>query len=229
MILFPIIASIIIYIYIVKKYKETTYYYITHNNFLSVYLDKGKLGEYFIYKKLMQYEYNNGRFLFNLYIPKENGETTEIDVILITTKGIFIFESKNYSGWIFGNANSKMWMQTLPAGKGKSQKKQFYNPIFQNNIHIKNLRNILSEDIKMYSIITFSERCELKKVPENTEIVKIIKRNYIKEIVDNIYNFNIDIIDNQKVSEIYKKLYPYSQVDKNIKMQHIQNIEDTHK
>lgn len=81
----------------------------------------------------------------------------------------------------------------------------------------------------MYSIITFSERCELKKVPENTETVKIIKRNYIKEIVDNIYNSNIDIIDNQKVSEIYKKLYPYSQVDKNIKRQHIQNIEDTHK
>ena len=44
-----------------------------------------------------------GKILRNVYIPKDNGETTEIDVVYITQKGIFVIESKNYSGWIFGD------------------------------------------------------------------------------------------------------------------------------
>ena len=45
----------------------------------------------------------NGKVLRNVYIPKEDGETTEIDLLFITAKGIFVLESKNYSGWIFGS------------------------------------------------------------------------------------------------------------------------------
>ena len=36
-----------------------------------------------------------GKVLRNLYVPKENGETSEIDVVFITQKGIFVIESKN--------------------------------------------------------------------------------------------------------------------------------------
>ena len=51
-----------------------------------------------------------GKILRNVYIPKDNGETTEIDIVYITQKGIFVIESKNYSGWIFGNEKDQ---QTL--------------------------------------------------------------------------------------------------------------------
>ena len=44
-----------------------------------------------------------GQVLRNIYVPKDNGETSEIDVVFITQKGIFVIESKNYSGWIFGD------------------------------------------------------------------------------------------------------------------------------
>ena len=40
----------------------------------------------------------DGKILRNVYVPKENGETSEIDVLYITQKGIFVIESKNYSG-----------------------------------------------------------------------------------------------------------------------------------
>lgn len=39
----------------------------------------------------------------NLYLPKEDGSTTEIDLIMLSETGILVFESKNYSGWIFGD------------------------------------------------------------------------------------------------------------------------------
>ncbi|MCR4761760.1 MAG: NERD domain-containing protein [Oscillospiraceae bacterium] len=74
-----------------------------------------------------------GAMLRNVFIPKENGETSEIDLLYITQKGIFVIESKNYSGWIFGNGNDQYWTQSLP----NKQKKRFYNPMKQNRTHIR--------------------------------------------------------------------------------------------
>lgn len=209
-----------------KNYYKSTYYRITKNSIFSVYYDIGKLGEYMTYVKLKKYEKIGGRFLFNVYLPKENGETTEIDVLLITPKGIFVFESKNYSGWIFGSLNSRMWTQSLPSGKGRSEKKQFFNPIMQNQGHINNLKRILGDNIPMYSIITFSERCELKKVPNNTDELKIVNRNNVLLAVNKIYSQKEECIDTSKIYEIYAKLFNYSQVDEDTKKEHVKNIKE---
>ena len=70
-----------------------------------------------IYKYLKDFENQGAKFLFNIYIPKKGNETTEIDVLMISSKGLFVFESKNYSGWIFGGDNQKYWYQTLPSNR----------------------------------------------------------------------------------------------------------------
>ncbi len=55
-----------------------------------------------------------------------SGGTTEIDLLLIHPKGLFVFESKNYSGWIFGNEVYQNWTQTLPKGRrGDVHKERF--------------------------------------------------------------------------------------------------------
>jgi hypothetical protein len=77
--------------------------------------EKGKSGEYLVYKVLQNYEKDGAKFLFNCYLPKNNNnDTTEIDVIMIHNSGIYVFESKNYSGWIFGSEHQQKWTQTLP-------------------------------------------------------------------------------------------------------------------
>ena len=96
----------------------------------------GNYGEYLTYKKLRKQEEQGARFLFNCYLPAKKDETSEVDVIMIADSGIYVFESKNYSGWIFGSEQSKSWTQTLPNGK-KARKERFYKPIMQNKTHIK--------------------------------------------------------------------------------------------
>ena len=71
-----------------------------------------------IWRVLKGFERKGGKFLFNLYIPKLNDETTEVDVVLIHPKGFFVIESKNYNGWIFGSEKNRYWTQTLPMGRG---------------------------------------------------------------------------------------------------------------
>ena len=124
-----------------------------------------------------------GKVLRNIYVPKDNGETSEIDVLFITQQGIFVIESKNYSGWIFGDEKAAYWTAMLP----NKEKNRFYNPIKQNKTHIKWLGQYLKEEIPLFSVIVFSERCELKKITVESPNIPVIKRDRLYAVVRNIW------------------------------------------
>ena len=227
-ILIPAIIIIIILVKKNKEYKSGAYYQVTKLPYLSVRHNTGRYGEYLTYKYLKHMEANGAKFLFNIYIPKGNGETTEIDVLMICPKGIFVFESKNYSGWIFGSESQKNWYQTLPAGRGKSHKEHFYNPIMQNRSHIKHLKSILGEQFAMRSIIVFSDRCTLKSVQIKSNEISVINRYNVAPVVSAICNqTSTDILSESNITELYNRLYPFTQVDEIAKAQHIANIHNT--
>lgn len=64
--------------------------------------DKGQAGENQIHQSLNRLE-GQSAILQNCYLPLKNSGTTEVDLILIHESGIYVIESKNYSGWIFGS------------------------------------------------------------------------------------------------------------------------------
>lgn len=226
LILLVYIAIVVVKVHVFNK---TTYHKNTNNSYFETIHDLGKNGEYQIFKQLKFLEVKGCKFLFNVYLPKDNGETTEIDVMLIAPKGIIVFESKNYSGWIFGNEKYKNWTQTLPQGKGKSRKEHFFNPIMQNNLHIKCLKNIIGEDYPIHSIIAFSERCTLKDITVYSKDIQVVKRNDIHSAVGKIFNpIENTIISDDDIQKLYDLLYPYSQVSEETKQEHIQNIKDNH-
>lgn len=223
--LIPVMLLVSFLIFKNIKYKNSSYYQCTKLPYYRVKRDLGRYGEYLIYRRLKYFEKNSAKFLFNVYIPKENGETTEIDVLLICKKGIFVFESKNYSGWIFGSDSQKIWYQTLPMGKGKSHKEHFFNPIIQNDAHIQHLRSFLGVEIPIRSVIVFSERCTLKNVQVQRPDVLLIKRDDISLTVSTVCDqFQDDLLTESEVENLYQRLYPYTQVDEAAKKQHIINI-----
>ena len=173
--------------------------------------------------KLVKLFGRKGKTLRNVYIPKDNGETSEIDVMYITQKGIFVFESKNYSGWIFGDEKGQYWTVMLP----NRQKNRFYNPIKQNATHIKWLQKYIGDDVPLFSIIVFSERCELKKVEIESTDVKVIKRDRTYAAVRNIWDSHEDAVND--VDALYEKLKVLTNVDKAVKEAHIADIEKKYK
>lgn len=64
---------------------------------MKVLFDKGLLGEFYTYECLKPLD-GYKRYLFNLYVPKDDGETTELDVVLLHESGVYVLEFKNYSG-----------------------------------------------------------------------------------------------------------------------------------
>ncbi len=182
----------------------------------------GKRGERLTEKELRLVSLfgRKGLTLRNIYLPKGNGETSEIDLIYITRKGIFVFESKNYSGWIFGDESAQYWTVTLP----NQQKHRLYNPIWQNRAHIQWLNSFIGPSIPCFSVIVFSERCELKQVTVKSSDVKVIKRDKTYATVRDIWESKPDAISDETAEALYKKLEPLTHADKATKAAHIAHI-----
>lgn len=75
--------------------------------------------------------------LNHLTLPLKEG-TTQIDHILVSQFGVFVIETKDFSGWIFANPTQTHWTQTFFARRFK-----FRNPIFQNQLHVRAVRDLL--------------------------------------------------------------------------------------
>ena len=229
-ILIPIIilALLIVLVPFVKsvfEYKGGSYYAATKLPYIEMRCDLGRYGEYLIYKRLRKFEESGAKFLFNVYVPKDRGETSEIDVLMICTEGIFVFESKNYSGWVFGSEDQGYWYQTLPTGRKRSHKECFYNPIMQNRSHIKALTAFLGEQVPVHSVIVFSERCTLKSVNVKSENISVIKLcDIVQTVADICGGDSENILSENEIADIYGKLYPLTQVDDSTKAQHIADI-----
>ena len=185
------------------------------------YENKGQFGEY-----VTEFALTNDNLvgelvvLKNIYVPAQ-GKTTEIDLLMIHEKGIFVFESKNYSGWIFGDEEQLNWTQCLQNG----EKNRFYNPIRQNRTHIKALATFLQKPISDFiSYIIFSERCTLKEVPENAENVVIVRRpNMLKKLRAYLSDAPVKYTHDE-IQTLADKLRPLTNKDAAEKAQHIEDI-----
>jgi restriction system protein len=97
------------------------------------------------------------RRFHDVIVPARNG-TTQIDHVLVSCYGIFVVETKNYNGWIFGDEHAPHW--TI-SHYGK--KFQFQNPLRQNFRHTQSLAEHLQLDpAKFRSVVFFIGDCELK-------------------------------------------------------------------
>ncbi|WP_227679986.1 nuclease-related domain-containing protein [Psychrobacter frigidicola] len=81
---------------------------------------KGILGETVIniatWIKLDKAAYHR---LNNIALPLSNGGSAQIDHVIVSVYGIFVIETKNYKGWIFGKEKQAQWPQTIMGRKYK--------------------------------------------------------------------------------------------------------------
>ena len=185
-------------------------------------LNRGTWSERDLIIRLLKEGVSSDDIFHDLYIEKKDGTYSQIDIVVLTEKGVIVIEVKDFSGWIFGFGNNEKWSHIL----GK-MKYPFYNPIFQNEGHIRSLKNQLVQygNIPFYSLIIFYGKCELKKVSDIPIDTMIIKSS------SSIKTFNT-ILQNNDSSSSYN-LYELREILNNgvcngrikeIKTQHIQEI-----
>ncbi|MFP7493434.1 nuclease-related domain-containing protein [Terribacillus saccharophilus] len=117
----------------------------------------GELGEYKINIQLDQLP-KSSRYLSDVLLrnPKAISGYSQIDHIIFTSWAIFVVETKNYAGTIYGDRNRDKW-----SVNGRFPMK---NPFHQNFGHIQAMKLILSDikDSNIVSMVSFTRRCTLK-------------------------------------------------------------------
>lgn len=98
-----------------------------------------------------------------LIIPSKNG-TTQIDHLIVSEFGVFIIETKNKNGWIFGSEHQPIWTQVL-----FDRKYSFQNPLRQTFRQKKILCEFLElDESKVRTIVFFVGDSQFKTpMPEN--------------------------------------------------------------
>ena len=190
---------------------------------------KGEYGEDRIYDILQKVDGYKAT-LPNCYLPKGNGETSEVDLIFLHESGIYVFESKNYSGWIFGNENQRYWTQSFSDRRGGTKKYKFYNPLWQNDTHIRVLQKILNdENVNIYSYIVFGDDCDLMDVRVSQSNYYVIQcRDLLRSVTENAEYYG-RILSNEVIDEIYRILLPYAQASPEEKEAHNRTIQEKYK
>ncbi len=123
------------------------------------------------------------RRLHNVTLNTPDG-TTQIDHVFLSPYGIFVLETKNMSGWIFGSEKQAQWTQKLCKRSFK-----FQNPLRQNYKHLKALEATLGVSPEhLHSVITFVGGSTFKtEVPANvTQGISFIR--YIKSFQQPVFS-----------------------------------------
>ena len=127
----------------------------------------------------------------DLYLPLDDGTTTQIDHVVVGPTGIFVIETKNYSGWIFANASSAKWTQTL-----YRKKSQFQNPLRQNYRHICAIAdNFGISKSLIHGLVVFAGDCTFK-----TEIPDGVVR--LRDAAAQVLKFKEFVFTSEQVQKI---------------------------
>ncbi|SHK28339.1 Nuclease-related domain-containing protein [Marinobacter antarcticus] len=143
---------------------------------------KGKLGE-LLFNLSARCFLDKSRYhlIKNVTLPTEDG-TTQIDHVLVSEFGVFVVETKNMKGWIFGSPHQRFWTQKIFRSSHK-----FQNPLHQNYKHVKTLQTLLGlNDHQVHSVVVFAGDSTFKTpMPENvTQGLGYVR--YIKSKTDRV-------------------------------------------
>lgn len=130
--------------------------------------------------------------------------STQIDHIVVSQFGVFVIETKNMKGWIFGNAKQKKWTQIIHKYTGK-----FQNPLHQNYKHTQTLSRCLAiPNAQIYSVIVFIGDSTFKnEMPDNVTYARGCIR-YIKSKREQYFSQEqvIDIVNEIEAGRLMRGL-----------------------
>jgi restriction system protein len=153
------------------------------------------------------------RRFHDVIIPSDNG-TTQVDHVLVSPFGLFIVETKNLKGWIYGSESQPKWTQIV-----YKNKYSFQNPLKQTYRQKKVLSKFLDvEESHIETVVCLVGDSKFKTdLPSN--VLSSDLGRYIKQFKD-------IVLSNDEVERICGLLI--STEGKISKREHIQSLHDRH-
>lgn len=140
----------------------------------------------------------------NVTLPTEDG-STQIDHIIVSRYGVFVVETKNMKGWIFGGEKQRCWTQKI-----FKHSQKFQNPLHQNYKHVKTLQSLLGlGNEQVYSLVVFVGDSTFKTpMPKNVTYgggyIRFIKTHDEEQLSEAEVQSIIDAIQSGRLAGTFK-------------------------
>lgn len=190
--------------------------------------DRGTWSERDLISSLLDYGISPKAIFHDLYI-KNGKDFSQIDIVVATRVGLIVFEVKDYSGWIFGRAKDKKWTQSFyDRYHCKKHSYRFYNPVLQNESHIKVLQKQSKQfaNLPFYSVVVFygdSELRDISFIPDGTFVIKPHRLDDVLDVI--LDNKDAEYTDKYEVIRILKSAVDNGN-DSDTQIRHVEHIND---
>lgn len=164
----------------------------------------GYKGEKLVIKRLNSLVNNDEYLLTNLLVPSKKHYKTEIDDILISHRGIYVIEVKNWIGAIIGNDDDEEWQQQYKDKNRPNRVKE--NPVKQNGKHCGVVSYRLKDKYPIQNIVIFPSI-------ENKRYLNSVHTFELKEF-PLWYVHQPVTLTTKQIEKIYRKLKRYIASDK---------------
>ena len=160
--------------------------------------------------------------VFNDLLLRDGNYTTQIDHIILSRYGVFVIETKNVHGKVYGSGNAEFWKQYLPdwgyKRYGTTQEHQLRNPLWQNAGHIKSLRRLVFDnDIPIHGIEVF---------PYETDLYVTADQPVLKmwQVVPYIKQYRDKVLSADQLGFYRRRLLEVISTTESDRQQHLNNV-----
>ena len=184
---------------------------ISTGSWRGVFVSRGDYGEMRV-SHILSHLPEEYRIFNDVYLVS-NGHSSQIDHVVISKYGIFVIETKNYSGAVYGSENAEHWTQYLQ-GEGY----EFLNPIWQNHSHELAIQNTLHVSrSSIIPIVVFLGSVDLHCKTTSAVL-------YTGQLLDYILSHRTIAFTSDGVERLAKRLSEVIIVDPNRRRNHIINV-----
>lgn len=160
--------------------------------------------------------------VYNDLLIRDRNYTTQVDHIIISRYGVFVLETKNVHGKVYGSGNSEYWKQYLPDSgytrNGFTQEHLLRNPIWQNAGHIKTLRRlVLGNDVPVYGIVVFPTETDLYVNCEQPVL-------HMWDVVPFIKQYRNEVLSTEQMGFYKRRLFEVISTSESDRKSHLENV-----
>jgi len=163
---------------------------------------RGMAGEELTYRYLKENVFDKDVIFRNVLVRRSDGKKlTQIDMLAVGQKGVYVIENKSMTGRIYIYGKSQTMTEYFEGGK---KSKPFRNPIEQNRFHVEQLKNRLDiagvdvSDMPFYSVIVLGDACQIMKKVDVPNDTVIANRQDIKNELAKVVGGSSKAVDERK-------------------------------
>lgn len=187
---------------------------------------KGSFGEWLTkyYSKIM----TNALVLHDVLIDGADGYTSQIDLIMVGIRGVYVIEVKMFeNAKIYGDCKKSKWYY-YRGGK----KYEIYSPVKQNQKHIEYLKTFLSDfgDVPFFSIIALlCDDFKVTNINDNPDDIRTVICSGLLAMNDGLKLFaecKPIVFDEKKQRQIYEYILNNQHNGKEARQEHKEKVKE---